>query len=63
MRYKKLASQLGDKHDSSGTQIIQKGSARFAEMQYDNPNNEEMCKFLNATQFPYIIMYKVSFIL
>ena len=63
VRYRKLASQLGDKHDSSGTQILQKGRARFAEMQYDNPNNEEMCKLLNATKLPHIIMYKVILIL
>jgi len=29
-------------------------------MQYDNPNNEEMCKLLNATKLPYILMYKGS---
>lgn len=29
-------------------------------MQYDNPNNEEMCQLLNATKLPYIIMYKGS---
>lgn len=29
-------------------------------MQYDNPDNEEMCQLLNATKLPYIIMYKGS---
>jgi hypothetical protein len=29
-------------------------------MQYDNPNNEEMCQLLNATKLPYILMYKGS---
>jgi hypothetical protein len=33
---------------------------RFAEMQYDNPNNEELCQLLNATKLPYILMYKGS---
>ncbi len=36
------------------------GRARFAEMQYDNPNNKEMCQLLNATKLPYILMYKGS---
>ncbi|KAL7448414.1 hypothetical protein ACHAWC_000603 [Mediolabrus comicus] len=36
------------------------GNVRFAEMQYDNPANEEMCKLLNATQLPYILIYKGS---
>eukprot|EP01082_Thalassiosira_pseudonana_P010685 g9526.t1 g9526 contig37:162022-163377(+) len=61
VRYRKLASQLGDKYDASdATQIAQKGRARFAEMQYDNPANEEMCKLLNATKLPYILLYKGS---
>ena len=38
----------------------QKGRVRFAEMQYDNPQNEELCQVLNATIFPYILMYKGS---
>ena len=29
-------------------------------MQFDDPNNEEMCRLLNATQLPYILMYKGS---
>lgn len=29
-------------------------------MQYDNPNNKEMCQLLNATKLPYILMYKGS---
>lgn len=60
-RYRKLASQFGDKYDSkTGTEITQMGRVRFAEMRFDDPNNEEMCKFLNATNFPYILMYKGS---
>jgi len=57
IRYRKLASQIGDKYDASGT-ITQKGRARFAEMQFDNPANEEMCQLLNANRLPYILMYK-----
>eukprot|EP00571_Detonula_confervacea_P011526 CAMPEP_0172305536 /NCGR_PEP_ID=MMETSP1058-20130122/6792_1 /TAXON_ID=83371 /ORGANISM="Detonula confervacea, Strain CCMP 353" /LENGTH=458 /DNA_ID=CAMNT_0013017157 /DNA_START=337 /DNA_END=1714 /DNA_ORIENTATION=+ len=64
IRYRKLASQLGDKYNDSETgksnEITQKGRVRFAEMQYDNPNNEEMCILLNATKLPYILMYKGS---
>ena len=29
-------------------------------MQYDNPNNEEMCKLLDATKLPYVLIYKGS---
>eukprot|EP00579_Thalassiosira_antarctica_P032941 CAMPEP_0202000412 /NCGR_PEP_ID=MMETSP0905-20130828/6765_1 /ASSEMBLY_ACC=CAM_ASM_000554 /TAXON_ID=420261 /ORGANISM="Thalassiosira antarctica, Strain CCMP982" /LENGTH=981 /DNA_ID=CAMNT_0048556881 /DNA_START=139 /DNA_END=3084 /DNA_ORIENTATION=- len=61
VRYRKLASQFGDKYDSkTGTEITQMGRVRFAEMQFDNPNNEEMCKVLNATKLPYIFLYKGS---
>jgi len=61
VRYRKLASQFGDEIDSeSGSEITKIGRVRFAEMQYDNPNNEEMCKLLNATKLPYILMYKGS---
>ena len=49
VRYRKLANQLGD---------LQSGPVRFAEMQYDTPANEEMCKLLNATKLPYILIYK-----
>lgn len=51
VRYRKLANQMGD---------LSTGNVRFAEMQYDNPANEEMCKLLNATQLPYILIYKGS---
>lgn len=57
LRYRKLANQYSDKSDNG---ILQQGRVRFAEMQYDNPNNEEMCQLLNATKLPYIIMYKGS---
>ena len=33
---------------------------RFSEMQFDDPNNEEMCRLLNATKLPYILIYKGS---
>jgi hypothetical protein len=61
-RYRKLASQLGDVHDESrgGGELVSEGRVRFAEMQYDDPNNEEMCRLLNATKLPYILMYKGS---
>jgi thiol-disulfide isomerase/thioredoxin len=55
VRYRKLANQLGD---SSPTQS--NGQVRFAEMQYDTPANEEMCKLLNATKLPYVLIYKGS---
>jgi len=29
-------------------------------MKFDDPNNEEMCKLLNATKLPYILIYKGS---
>lgn len=58
LRYRKLANQYSDKSDSKG--ITKHGQVRFAEMQYDYPNNEEMCQLLNATKLPYIIMYKGS---
>ena len=50
VRYRKLANQMGD---------LSTGNVRFAEMQYDNPANEEMCKLLNATQLPYILIYNI----
>ena len=40
--------------------MVSEGRVRFAEMQYDDPNNEEMCRLLNATKLPYILMYKGS---
>ena len=54
IRYRKLASQLG------GGDVVQPGPVRFAEMQYDTPANEEMCKLLNATKLPYILIYRGS---
>ncbi len=60
-RYRKLASQLGDVHDETRNgELVSEGRVRFAEMQYDDPNNEEMCRLLNATKLPYILMYKGS---
>ena len=62
IRYRKLASQFGDKYNNDDVTAMkeQHGRARFAEMQYDDPNNEEMCKLLNATKLPYILLYKGS---
>ena len=59
MRYRKIANKFGDKYDDKTGEVTKKGRARFAEMQYDDPNNEEiLSQVLNANQFPYIIMYK-----
>ena len=61
IRYKKLASQLGDKYgDAAGKELLSRGNVRFAQMKFDDPNNEEMCKLLNATKLPYILIYKGS---
>ena len=61
---RKLASQFGERHDDKKTgnaDVNQMGRVvRFAEMQYDNPNNKEICQLLDATSFPYILMYKGS---
>eukprot|EP00986_Skeletonema_menzelii_P014124 scaffold8941_cov145-Skeletonema_menzelii.AAC.9 len=61
IRYRKLASQFGDKYgDANGKEVLQHGNVRFAQMKFDDPNNEEMCKLLNATKLPYILIYKGS---
>eukprot|EP00577_Skeletonema_sp_RCC1716_P003829 CAMPEP_0113377136 /NCGR_PEP_ID=MMETSP0013_2-20120614/3004_1 /TAXON_ID=2843 ORGANISM="Skeletonema costatum, Strain 1716" /NCGR_SAMPLE_ID=MMETSP0013_2 /ASSEMBLY_ACC=CAM_ASM_000158 /LENGTH=1610 /DNA_ID=CAMNT_0000259269 /DNA_START=224 /DNA_END=5056 /DNA_ORIENTATION=- /assembly_acc=CAM_ASM_000158 len=61
IRYRKLASQLGDKYgDAAGNELLSRGNVRFAQMKFDDPNNEEMCKLLNATKLPYILIYKGS---
>lgn len=57
LRYRKIASQYGDKLNADNNE---RGQVRFAEMQYDKEENREMCNVLNATSFPYIIMYKGS---
>jgi len=61
LRYRKLASKFGDKYtDARDTPAIkQRGKARFAELQYDNPQNQDLCdSVLRTTSFPYILMYK-----
>eukprot|EP00804_Cyclotella_cryptica_P018767 CCRYP_007249-RA/>CCRYP_007249-RA protein AED:0.25 eAED:0.25 QI:211/0.85/0.87/1/1/1/8/367/1439 len=61
IRYRKLASQIGDIYSSSSPDaLLQKGRVRFSEMAFDDPNNEEMCRLLNATKLPYILVYKGS---
>ena len=60
LRYRKIASQYGDKQQQTDNNNNQRGQVRFAEMQYDTEENREMCNVLNATSFPYIIMYKGS---
>ena len=57
LRYRKIASQYGDKQYTNNNQ---RGQVRFAEMQYDKEENREICNVLKATSFPYIIMYKGS---
>jgi len=57
IRYRKLASQLSG---GGGDDNLQSSPVRFAEMQYDTPANEEMCKLLNATKLPYILIYRGS---
>ena len=60
LRYRKIASQYGDKQQQTDNNNNQRGQVRFAEMQYDTEENREMCNVLKATSFPYIIMYKGS---
>lgn len=64
LRYRKLASKYSDKYttNTKGTtpaEIKQQGKIRFAELQYDNPQNEDLCdSVLGTTSFPYILIYK-----
>ena len=66
LRYRKLAMQYGDSITTATVTTttptseggVRRGKARFAEMQYDNPANTEMCELLNATKLPYILLYK-----
>lgn len=58
LRYRKIASQYGDKQYAENNQI--RGQVRFASLQYDKEENREICNVLKATSFPYIIMYKGS---
>ena len=60
LRYRKIASQYGDKQHADNNNHQRLGQVRFAEMQYDKEENREICNVLNATSFPYIIMYKGS---
>ena len=75
LRYRKLASKFGDKYNNDNNNINggttatdqtttsppikQRGKVRFAELQYDNPANEDLCNnVLEATSFPYFLMYR-----
>ena len=61
VRYRKIANKYGgDTYDDAGRmQISQRGMVSFAEMQYDNPANRELCRdVLNISTFPYILLYK-----
>lgn len=65
LRYRKLAMQRGDYSTATTPTTtttteggVRRGKVRFAEMQYDNPANTEMCELLNATKLPYMLLYK-----
>jgi len=74
IRYRKLASKFGDKYNNNNNNNInggtttdqtttspikERGKVRFAELQYDNPANEDLCNnVLEATSFPYFLMYR-----
>mmetsp|Transcript_2066 Transcript_2066/g.3540 ORF Transcript_2066/g.3540 Transcript_2066/m.3540 type:complete len:229 (-) Transcript_2066:108-794(-) len=68
LRYRKLASKYGDKYtvnakgataNSIDPSIKQGGEIRFAELQYDNPQNTDLCdSVLGTTSFPYILIYR-----
>ena len=74
LRYRKLASKFGDKYNNDNNNvnggtatdqittappIKQRGRVRFAELQYDNPQNEDLCNhLLETTSFPYFLMYR-----
>ena len=64
LRYRKLASKYSDKYttNAKGTtpaEIKEQGKIRFAELQYDNPQTEDLCdSVLGTTSFPYILIYK-----
>ena len=66
VRYRKLASRMGDRYSVGGSgpgsvgKLARRGNVRFAAMRFDDPNNEEMCRLLNATKLPYILLYKGS---
>jgi thiol-disulfide isomerase/thioredoxin len=58
VRYRKLANRLGGGGDDDNNLQSETSLVRFAEMQYDNPNNTEMCQLLNATKLPHILIYR-----
>jgi thiol-disulfide isomerase/thioredoxin len=73
LRYRKLASKFSDKYNNDNNNINssttkeqattspikERGKVRFAELQYDNPANEDLCNnVLEATSFPYFLMYR-----
>ena len=58
LRYRKLASKYGDKYTTANA-TIKEGKIRFAELQYDNPQNTDLCdSVLDTSSFPYILIYK-----
>ncbi|KAL3793078.1 hypothetical protein ACHAW5_002427 [Stephanodiscus triporus] len=57
IRYRKVASSWGERWDPSSAEETEFSNlVRFAQMEYGA--NEEMCKLLNATKVPYILIYK-----
>lgn len=65
-RYRKLASQLGDKYNDtkSGKEadIILRGKAKFAEMEYADSNAKLLAALLGTDKIslPYILVYQGS---
>jgi thiol-disulfide isomerase/thioredoxin len=46
---------------TTSSPIKERGKVRFAELQYDNPANEDLCNnVLEATSFPYFLMYRLQ---
>lgn len=55
LRFRKVASQWGEMNGSDGEYEFS-NSVRFAQMEYGA--NEEICKLLNATRVPFILVYQ-----
>ena len=58
LRYRRLASEFGDKVDPTTGSPSKAGLVRFAEMRYDDPRNRDVCDALGANQFPHILLHK-----
>lgn len=55
LRYRKLVNKEGDKMDINGV-VVDPGRVRFAEMDFNL--NEDLCRRLDATRLPYVLMYQ-----